>query len=141
LTPQASGGAYEVNTFTRNGTAYVAYVWQAGFTTGDTVIYGYATTNTVLVPVITQQPKAATVTRGQTAQFMVKAASPAPLNQIYAWLKNGMSLRNGTKISGANTATLTVSNVAPGDAGQYRVVIINNEGGVTSNTVKLTVQP
>lgn len=141
LTPQVSGGAYEVNTFTRQGVTYVGYVWQAGFTTGDTVIYGYATTSTALAPAITQQPKAASATRGQTAQFAVKAASPAPLRQTYAWQKNGMSLRNGTKISGATTATLTVSHVAPGDAGQYRVVITNAEGSVTSKTVKLTVQP
>jgi len=141
LTPQDTGGAYNVNTFTRQGVTYVGYVWQAGFTTGDTVLYGYATTSTALAPAISQQPKAVTTARGQTAQFTVKAASPTPLKQAYAWQKNGMSLRNGAKVSGATTATLTVSNVAPGDAGQYRVVITNAEGSVTSNTVKLTVQP
>jgi len=141
LTPQDSGGAYAVNTFTRQGVTYVGYVWQAGFTTGDTVVYGYATTSSALAPVISQHPKAVTATRGQMAQFTVKAASPAPLKQTYAWQKNGMSLRDGTKIAGAHTATLTVSNVAPGDAGQYRVVITNAEGSVTSNSVKLTVQP
>ncbi len=141
LTPQASGGAYSVNVFTRNGTTYVGYVWQAGFSTGDAVVYGYTAASMALAPVIAQQPKAVTTTRGQTAQFTVKATSAAPLKQSYTWQKNGMSLRNGAKLSGVHSATLTVSNAASGDAGQYRVVITSVEGSVTSNTVKLTVQP
>jgi hypothetical protein len=140
LTPEASGGAYSVSAFTRDGKGYISFLWQAGFSPGDGVEYGYAAASDVLAPVINQQPSAATAARGSTANFSVSATSPAPLTQTYAWQKNGAALRNGTKISGATTATLTVSNVAPGDAGQYRVVITNAEGKVTSLSARLTVQ-
>jgi hypothetical protein len=102
--------------------------------------YGYAAAGDVLAPVIAQQPSPVSTTRGQTVQFAVHANSPVPLGQTFIWQKNGVNLRNSTKVSGATTATLTLSNVAPGDAGQYRVIISNVEGKVTSLSVSLSVK-
>jgi hypothetical protein len=139
LTPEAADGAYTVSTFSRSGSNYLSYVWQAGFSPGDTVLYAYSVTGTVLVPVISQQPTPVTTLKGQTAIFSVTATSPAPLTQTYAWQRNNVPLRNVPGVSGAKSATLTLSNVTSVEAGQYRVVITNAEGAVVSNVVKLTV--
>jgi hypothetical protein len=56
--------------------------------------------------------------------------APAP---TYQWRKDG------TPISGATNATLTLANVQPDNAGSYSVVITNAAGSVTSNATALTV--
>jgi hypothetical protein len=140
LTPQAAGGAYTVSAFLRNGVGYISYVWQEGFSPGDAVEYGYAPVADALAPVIMQQPEPVTVKRGSTVRFSVTATSPTPLTPAYAWQKSGANLRNGGKIAGANTATLTLTGVTGVDSGNYRVVITNAEGKVMSLTVLLRVQ-
>lgn len=92
-------------------------------------------------PTISQQPQDVTAPTGGTATFGVTANGTAPLG--YQWQKfNGStwdSLSNGTGVSGATTATLTLTAVDAADAGQYRVVVSNTAGSVTSNTATLTV--
>jgi hypothetical protein len=41
---------YALDTFSANGTDYVGYVWQSGFTNGSTVVYGYDTVQNVPEP-------------------------------------------------------------------------------------------
>lgn len=65
-------------------------------------------------PQITTQPSSDTACEGQTAQFTVVATGT---NITYQWKKNGAN------ISGATNATLSITNVQPGDAGQYTVDI------------------
>lgn len=48
-------------------------------------------------------------------------------------------LANGGNISGADTTTLTISNVSSGDAGNYDVCVFNSCGVVTSTAVALTL--
>ena len=92
-------------------------------------------------PAITQQPQNATVSAGGNATFTVAASGTAPL--AYQWQKlNGTTwtnLANGSGVSGATTATLTLTAVDAADAGQYRVIVTNSAGSVTSNAATLTV--
>ena len=81
--------------------------------------------------VITTQPANQSRVMGQTAQFTLAAVSPFPLG--YQWFFNS------TLIPGATNATLTVSNVQAGDAGNYAVVVTNNYGSVTSSSATLTI--
>jgi autotransporter-associated beta strand protein len=82
-------------------------------------------------PSITTQPAAQSVNSGGTAVFSVVAdGDPLP---AYQWRKDG------TNISGATGATLTLANAAPADAGNYDVVITNTAGTVTSSAVSLSV--
>jgi autotransporter-associated beta strand protein len=82
-------------------------------------------------PSITTQPSAQSVNSGGTAIFSVTAdGDPLP---SYQWRKDG------SNISGANGATLTISNASPADAGNYDVVITNTAGTLTSNAVALSV--
>lgn len=78
-----------------------------------------------------------TVNAGSTATFSVLAFGGATLG--YRWQKDGSDLNNGGKISGATSATLTISNVLTADAGGYALVISNAYGLVTSPTATLAV--
>jgi hypothetical protein len=83
-----------------------------------------------VAPVITAQPQAQSVIAGNSATFSV-AATGAPLT--YQWRKDG------TNISGANGATLTLNNVQAGDAGSYSVLVSNSAGSVASTSASLSV--
>jgi fibronectin type 3 domain-containing protein len=103
---------------------------------------GSVTSNTVtltvnVAPTITTQPNSQTVTAGQSATFSVTAVGTAPLS--YQWQK----LVNGTwtNISGATSASFTISSAQASDAGSYWVVVSNSAGSATSNSVSLTVNP
>ncbi|MCL6560098.1 MAG: immunoglobulin domain-containing protein, partial [Firmicutes bacterium] len=90
-----------------------------------------------VAPSITTQPSNQTVTAGQTASFTVTVTGDAPLT--YQWKKDGNNLSDGGNISGATTATLTVSNAQAADAGSYTCFVSNVVGNVTSNAATLTV--
>ncbi|HEV2696325.1 MAG TPA: FG-GAP-like repeat-containing protein [Verrucomicrobiae bacterium] len=148
---------------TANGPAPLAYQWQknlvpvAGATNASYVVsnsapadagsYVVVVTNssgavtsvvasvTVIgFPTITNQPPALTVvTNGHAASFAVGA---------YGWPNLAYQWRlNGTKVNGANSATLTVTNAFAVNAGTYAVVITNVYGSVTSSPAVLTVIP
>ncbi len=50
MNPEANGGQYTLSAFSTGGSDYVNFVWQAGFTTGDSVVYGYDTVQNVPEP-------------------------------------------------------------------------------------------
>jgi Leucine-rich repeat (LRR) protein len=82
-------------------------------------------------PGITSQPLSRTNVAGTAASFSVVATgTPAP---GYQWQFNGAN------ISGATDATLLVSNVQAGNAGNYSVVVTNLVGAATSSVAVLTV--
>ena len=74
-------------------------------------------------PVITSQPAHITASTGSTATFTV-GATGGGLN--YRWLFNG------TNMSGATNAALSVANVSATNIGFYTVTITNLAGSVTS---------
>jgi len=88
-------------------------------------------------PAINQQPQSQTNVPGSDATFTVVATGQAPL--AYQWLLNGIYLTNSAHLGGVTDATLTVSNVALGDAGSYQVMVSNQHGSVTSSNATLTV--
>ena len=93
---------------------------------------------TVLVPpAITTQPTNQAVLQGLTAMFTVTATSTAPLS--FQWQQNDTNLTDAGEFSGTATATLTVSNLSPADAGIYSVTVSNDLGFVTSTGAVLTV--
>jgi len=79
---------------------------------------------TVLDPVITNPPASLSVPAGSTAVFTVGAAGTPTL--AYRWKKGGVNLSNGGNISGATSATLTISNVQSADAASYSVAVTNS---------------
>ncbi len=89
--------------------------------------------STATAPTITTQPASQTVTAGSSVTFSVVASGTATLT--YQW-KLG-----GTAISGATSASLTLTNVQSANAGGYTVTVSNSVGSATSNTATLTVNP
>ncbi len=82
-------------------------------------------------PVIINQP-ANTVARAYgSAQFAVTAAGSSAL--AYQWMFNG------TNLTGATNATLTLTNVQPNQAGSYSVLVANPVGSVVSSNALLTL--
>ncbi|HVM59945.1 MAG TPA: glycosyl hydrolase family 28 protein [Verrucomicrobiae bacterium] len=100
--------------------------------------YGVATSTVAQLsvavngPTITNQPQDMTVIPGQTATFSVGASGSLPL--LYQWYYNTNSI-----IPNATASTLTLTNVQPGDAGVYSVVVSNPIDSVTSSYANLTV--
>jgi len=88
-------------------------------------------------PSITTQPQSQTNLFGSNTVFTVVATGQAPL--VYQWSFNSANLVNNSHIGGATGASLTVSNITTADAGNYRVIVSNSHGSVTSSVVTLTV--
>ena len=74
---------------------------------------------------------------GSDVSFTVIAFGAVPLT--YQWQKDGVDLTDGSSITGATTATLTIADVMESDEGGYRCVVTNTVGMDTSNTAVLTV--
>ncbi len=84
-------------------------------------------------PVIVTQPASQTVIVGGSASFTVSATGSGVLS--YQWYRNSVS------VPGATAATLSLSNIQLGQAGNYTVVVSNAGGSATSNVATLTVNP
>lgn len=93
-------------------------------------------------PTITTQPVSLTKTAGQNATFTVVASGDTPLT--YQWQRNGVNIFDGGRLSGTQTASLTITGVVDGvppggDEANYSCNVSNAEGSVSSNTASLTV--
>ena len=153
-------GASATFSVVATGTAPITYQWRkdgtdiagavsASYTisatvNGDAASYDVVMTNpagsrtsaaatlTVNTPIaITAQPVALTRNVGVSAVFTVVATGTAPLT--YQWRKGAAN------ISGATSATYTISAPASADAASYSVNVTNVVGTVASNAVTLTV--
>jgi len=90
-----------------------------------------ATLNVNAAPVIVTQPVSAGALTGTSVTFTVVATgTPAP---TYRWKKGGVN------ITGATSATYTLTNVTTASAGNYTVTVTNSIGNVTSSIATLTV--
>jgi len=98
---------------------------------------GWLVENLSGAPVVTEPPSHRTDEAGTTAFFRVTVGGSSPFR--YQWLKDGVPLADGAKVSGAQTPVLTVSNVVWADGGVYAVRISNASGSVTSPAAVLTV--
>lgn len=86
---------------------------------------------------ISQSPQSATVCDGANASFTVTASGTS---LSYQWRRNGSNLTNGGSISGATSATLSITGVSAANAGTYDVVVSNAcPSSATSSGATLTV--
>jgi hypothetical protein len=87
-----------------------------------------------VMPSITSQPSAQTVTAGQVAIFSVVASGTAPLS--YQWQKDSVN------VMGANSSSYTTGSTTVADSGsKFDVIVTNSVGSVTSGPAALTVDP
>ena len=91
----------------------------------------------VKAPTITTPPTNQSVTAGNTATFTVAASGE---NLSYQWQQSTDNGQSWTDISEANAATYTTAATTTSMNGyQYRCVVINSAGSVTSDAATLTV--
>ncbi len=83
------------------------------------------------LPVISQQPQNQRVSAESTVIFNVAATAAHPL--FYQWR------RNGTPLSAATNAVLTLTNVQSDDIGFYSVAVSNGLSGVVSSNALLGI--
>jgi pectinesterase len=85
-----------------------------------------------MAPVILTQPEGIKVVKGKPAAFSVRITAIPEAS--YQWLKNGVPVKSAT------TSSYTIKKVSSGDAAEYSVIIKNDEGTVTSEKARLTVE-
>lgn len=95
-------------------------------------------------PQVSQHPQSANPAPGANVNLNVTATGTSPLS--YQWRKGGANLNDGASgcsstISGATTATLTITNVSTTDNAVYDCVVTNACGSDTSDPATLTVPP
>jgi uncharacterized delta-60 repeat protein len=99
--------------------------------------YDFAVVKYISLPEIASQPVSVTTAVGSSATFTVSATGSASLR--YQWIRTGTNLLNGGNIFGATSNTLALANVQMSDSADYRVIITNAFGSVTSLVATLTV--
>ena len=72
-------------------------------------------------------PLAVGVASGGGASFGVSATGTQPFT--YGWTTNGVPVQNGGRVSGANTATLTIANLNSNDNNMQIVAFVTNAAG------------
>jgi hypothetical protein len=118
-------------TLTNNGTITVESGGKLeGTTTGNGTLK--------IAPTITTQPQDVEVKENETATFTVKVTGTEPLS--YQWQQSTDSGQSWTDIGGATDATYTTEATTTSMNGyQYRCVVSNSAGSITSDSVSLTV--
>ncbi len=124
-----------VTTLADTGSQYRVTVTGTGTVTSSAVTL--TVTPVIVAPGISTQPVAQSVTAGQDASFSVTATGSS---LGYQWQRSTDGGANFADLAGATQATLTRTAVPLADnADQFRVVVNNSAGSVTSNAAILTV--
>lgn len=84
------------------------------------------------LPTITSQPQSRVAATNGTASFSVSVCGTPPFG--YQWLFNDGTIGNATN------STLNLAALTPGNAGDYRVIVSNAAGSITSQVAVLIVQ-
>ena len=92
----------------------------------------------VTAPEIISEPVNQAVEMGSNLTLQVTAIGTNTLT--YQWLFNGGKLVNGSHVSGAANADLTLTNVVTANTGSYQVIVTNSYGSATSTVAILTVE-
>jgi enediyne biosynthesis protein E4 len=88
-------------------------------------------------PIITNQPQNQTVAVSNTATLTVGATGTQPL--AYQW-QQAFDLANYVDRPEGTNSTLVITNVQYADSGNYRVIVTNADGAITSDVATLSVQ-
>ena len=124
-------------TMARSGQQYRCVVKNASGTVTSSA--ATLTVKETVKPAITTQPKSQTAAAGQTVKFTVKATG-GKLTYQWQFKAPGADTWNNSTMTGAKTATLSVPATAARNGQQYRCIIKNASGTVTSTSAKLTVK-
>ncbi len=88
-------------------------------------------------PIVTTSPASVSTLVGTSATFSCSASGSEPL--AYQWLRNGVELVDGARVTGSATPSVTVSSLVASDAGGYSCRVANGFGEVTSVSASLVI--
>ena len=94
---------------------------------------------TQAAPKIVLQPVDQNVSTGAAAVFAVEAQGSEPMT--YQWLRDGLPLTDGGRVTGSASATLSLGSVQASDAGAYSVQVSNPFGSANSSAARLNIIP
>jgi hypothetical protein len=105
------------------------------------VIFAISGGSGVVPPVFSSDPAAVKISPGDTATLTAVAGGTPPITYQWQHSINGTfeNVANGGNISGATTATLTITAATEAQGGDYRLIATNTGGSSTSAAAKLTV--
>lgn len=126
--PGATSATYSILSVGNADAGNYAVIVQNG---GGSVTSSTVSLIVLTAPTITLPPLSQAVVVGENASFSTTAIGTSPLN--YKWTFNGTSL------SGATGSTLSLTDVATNQAGNYAVIVGNSYGSTTSAVATLTV--
>jgi len=114
-------------------TVYTVQVWNDGSSVNSAATVTVNPIGSGTPPVIDVQPASQVLCAGSPLNLSVTAHGSGAVR--YQWCKNGIN------IPGATAATYTRSESAPGDVGNYSVVVYDSAGHATSANASVTVHP
>ncbi len=122
-------------TAARNGQQYRCLVWNMA----GTATSAAAKLTVLSKPVITKQPESVTVAEGVTVQFTVVATGE---NLSYQWQFKEFDTDKwvDSGMDDAKTPTISVRATIFRNDRQYRCIVTNDKGSVTSNVATITVK-
>lgn len=133
---QMGDNVYTMGTFVANNTSVAIQENLLNSSSGNINALVIRAIGTNMAPQITTQPAPATIYNGLTAQFAAAALGTGTLS--YQWQKAPVgsntftNLPNGARVSGASSNVVTITGLVAGDTSDYRVVVANSFGSVTS---------
>lgn len=142
---QFSGGTTwlgdDENSLTRvfNGAIDEVSVFNSALTSGQILaLFSKGAGISPVAPSIVSQPQSIGAYAGNTVSFTASGINgSSPIS--YQWLFNGTNVINGGLISGAQTPSLTISNVTFANAGSYQLITSNYVGVTLSSNATLSV--
>ncbi len=88
-------------------------------------------------PAIAGEPASVESAIGANATFSCSASGTEPL--AYQWLRNGVELVDGARVTGSATPSVTVSSLVASDAGGYACRVANGFGEAVSASASLVI--
>ncbi|NJM79585.1 MAG: immunoglobulin domain-containing protein [Flavobacterium sp.] len=134
-------GGTNVTSFTVNSATSITATLGTGttglvrVTTPGGTATSLATFIVLATPTFTTQPTPITICKPGNGSLSVVASGAT----TYQWRRNGVSLTNTAPYSNVTTATLTLTNPALAEAGNFDVVISNGVCSTISNSVAVTI--
>lgn len=129
---------YDLSGRNFSGAIDEAAVYNRSLSTEEMVYLYTHGTGVGMVPQVTMlTPSVVAGYPGMSVTITASVVGSGPFT--YAWYRGATLLNNGGNVSGANSLSLTISNVSASDAGDYKLIVTGSAGSTPSTLSTLNV--